>query len=290
MPAYAPSLTSTCNIRDYLRSFFRPRSLGINHHFSQKSALKQPFFRAPDWTYARGKLKCFTTCPGATRLWYASPRSAGTELALTRRRHPSDILSESFRHKWALFTGKCTTRALFPCARLDLYGLTCLPRCKHTHAYARQLTSSSSLLNIGSTWPLLLPTLTSATICALQVFSHASTYSCLRSQVRSHPRLSALFKSSHMQAHTLAYAHMPATSWYTIRIICLQRILFNIWRLLTSRELILRSHTLLSAPILLPTLPRSHTLLSAPQCNPYDERDSLLKKEQWVIFYNLFWE
>ena len=181
----APDWTYTCNIRDYLRSFFRPRSLGINHHFSQKSALKQPFFRAPDWTYARGKLKCFTTCPGATRLWYAPPRSAGTELALTRRRHPSDILSESFRHKWALFTGKCTTRALFPCARLDLYGLTCLPRCKHTHAYARQLTSSSSLLNIGSTWPLLLPTLTSAltsaTICALQVFSHASTYSCLRS-------------------------------------------------------------------------------------------------------------
>ena len=32
-----------------------------------------------------------------------------------------------------------------------------------------------------------------------------------------------------------------------------------------------------------------HTRLSPPQSISYDERDSPFKKEQWVIFYNLFW-
>ena len=30
---------------------FCPRVFGINEHFSQESALREPFFRAPDWTY-----------------------------------------------------------------------------------------------------------------------------------------------------------------------------------------------------------------------------------------------
>ena len=128
-------------VADTLRTFC-PRVFGINEHFSQESALREPFFRAPDWTY----------------------------------------------------------------------------------------TGSHACLDASIHMP------TQGSLQALPVFSTLAAhdlYSCLR----SHPRLSALFKSSHMQAHTLAYAHMPATSWYTIRIICLQRILFNIWSLLTSPSL-----------------------------------------------------
>jgi hypothetical protein len=101
-------------VADTLRTFC-PRVFGINEHFSQESALREPFFRAPDWTY----------------------------------------------------------------------------------------TGSHACLDASIHMP------TQGSLQALPVFSTLAAhdlYSCLR----SHPRLSALFKSSHMQAHTLAYAHKCA--------------------------------------------------------------------------------
>ena len=87
---------------------FCPRVFGINRHFSQESALQRAQIRAPDWTYARGQPSASSNVPqlpwSVATIFDDCPRSAGTELCSHASQTPfalppSDILSESFRHK-----------------------------------------------------------------------------------------------------------------------------------------------------------------------------------------------
>ena len=78
------------------------------------------------------------------------PAPQEQSFALTRRRHSkqqlplsepvklSDILSESFPPKEALFPEKCIKIALFPCARLDLCRAGRAHRCIHTQHVLEQ--------------------------------------------------------------------------------------------------------------------------------------------------------
>jgi hypothetical protein len=61
------------------------------------------------------------------------------------------------------------------------------------------------------------------------------------------------------------------------------------WRLESPLCFICKHLSCLHASPALAHIRVQHTRLPPPQSISYDERDSPFKKEQWVIFYNLFW-
>ena len=115
-----------------------------------------------------------------------------------------DIPSESF----SVFAKDCYVKA---CARLDLYALTSAGNIRdylRSHAYASAYASYAPDIPSESFSVFAKDCYVKA--CA-RLDLYALTSACnIRDYLRSHTRLSALFKSSHMQAHTLAYAHKCA--------------------------------------------------------------------------------